>query len=94
MTIEKRNFDSQDDVRRNLLRVFLLATTIRENEEGFSLMELQQLAGFICEDIEDSWKRWGFQQQERFDQDVGDFLACDEFPHDVRQLLKRAESRR
>ena len=92
MEDDENVFEPSDEMRTELLFICVIAMAIRNDDEGFTPRESQQLAGSICTKIEENWAKWGFQWNDRFDQDVGDFLAGADFPHRARALLHKTRA--
>jgi hypothetical protein len=76
-------------MRVDLGLIWFLAKVVEQNNESFPLERLQQISAGICENVEENWKRWGLQRHQRFDQDIADLLAVNDYDHEIRGLLKK-----
>lgn len=76
-------------MRTDLGLIWFLATVVEQNNEVFPLERLQQISAGIREKIEENWKGWGFKRYDRFDQEISDLLAVNDYYQEIRVLLKK-----
>jgi hypothetical protein len=79
-----------ENVREDIGYIWWLAADLMiADDKEFKLKDIQQIAEEIADIVEGNWKNLGFNENERFDQDLSDLSVSGLYTDRESQLLKR-----